>query len=229
LVLKLVVCATTTNKRKRNAHGNNHDYASEHPEVNSGEHDQHPPPPEESNDEGVLVAVAAVLNSSHDNLLTMAINQKLPQFVYSLLEARADPCFVDEKRVPVLNRACWERCAIVLNRALDPYASGPWDTFTPRMLLEYIIERMFLDQIRKGVKDREVGFKKQAFKLNVTVKFHAAQKFRADRPSRLHKRAAARAHHGNSARRLGLRKHGCGCSSCRDRQLRWRRGRTARL
>ncbi len=85
-----------------------------------------------------------------------------------------------------------------------------------------IIERILLDQMRKGVKDREVGFKKQAFKQN--VKFHAAQKFRADRPSRLHKRAAARAHHGNNTRRLGLRKHGCGCSSCRDRQRRWRHG-----
>jgi hypothetical protein len=130
---------TTPNKRKRNAHGNYHAYAREHPEVNGGEHHQHPPPPEEeSNDEGVLGAVAAVLNSSHNNLLTMAINQKLPPFVYSLLEARADPCFVDEKRVPALNRACWGRCAIVLNRAaVHHHVGGPWDTSTPRMLLEY--------------------------------------------------------------------------------------------
>ena len=73
----------------------------------------------------------AVLNSKHNNLLTMAINQKLPQFVQSLLEAGADPQFVDEQRVPPLNRACWNRCTIWNGRS-----SRKGDTSIPRMLIE---------------------------------------------------------------------------------------------
>ena len=133
-----------TTKRKRDVvRANHYDYDHEHEEqkeeeaeVNDGE--AHHPPERNEDDAGVLVA--AVLNSSHDNLLTMAINEKLPLFVYSLLEARSDPCFVDEKRVPALNRACWGRCAIVSNTGAGavPHAAGPWDTTsTPRMLLEY--------------------------------------------------------------------------------------------
>jgi hypothetical protein len=47
----------------------------------------------------------------------------------------------------------------------------------------------FLDQMWNGCKDKEVKFKKQAVKQN--VKFHAGPELRADRPSRLHTRAAA--------------------------------------
>jgi hypothetical protein len=114
-----------TTKRKRDVRANYYDHEQE-AEVNGEEHHQ----PESSKDEGVLVA--GVLNSSKKNLLTKAIKHKLPQFVYSLLEARADPCFVDEKGMPALNRACF-----FLKRAAWNHPDGPWDTFTPRMLLEY--------------------------------------------------------------------------------------------
>ena len=56
------------------------------------------------------------------------------------------------------------------------------------------------------------------------VKFRAGLKFRIDRPSRLHKRAAARAHHGSRAGRLRRPNHGCGSSSCRECLRRWRQG-----
>jgi hypothetical protein len=65
-----------------------------------------------------------------------------------------------------------------------------------------------------GVRTRRFNFKKQAVKQN--VKSHTGPKFRADRPSRLHKRAAARAHYVSRAGLLRWRNHGCGCSSCTD-------------
>ena len=83
----------------------------------------------------------AALNSSHNNLLTMAIDRKLASFVYALLQAKADPQFVDEKRVSPLNRACWERSAIVN----PPPNSHSWCTEIPQMLLHFKADVNALD------------------------------------------------------------------------------------
>ena len=46
-----------------------------------------------------------ILNSKARSMLTLAITNECPMFVQPLLEAKADPNFVDESNVPALNRA----------------------------------------------------------------------------------------------------------------------------
>jgi hypothetical protein len=54
----------------------------------------------------LLLGVAPhTFNASPESILTLAIKYKRPDLVLPLLEAKADPNFVDETNVPVLNRA----------------------------------------------------------------------------------------------------------------------------
>jgi hypothetical protein len=96
---------------------------------------------------------------------------------------------------------------------------GPASEMFERVLIDLIFGE-YRRVYRKIVRTGRLNFKKQAF----NVKFHAGPKFRADRHSRLHKRAAARAHHGSRAGRLRRPNHGCSCSSCRECPRLWRQG-----